>query len=150
DEAEKQLLDRTTKWLREKNIQFEAMKTFSTPRRLAVLIENIAEKQEVVKEEVRGPQMKIAQDEEGKWSKAAIGSVNGPGKDTEDLYTKELKEQTQTFVEKVSEPTEAKGILPEFRQVISSIPFPQAMRGGSGWFGFARPIPWIVALYNDE
>jgi len=150
DEAEKQLLDRTTKWLREKNIQFEAMKTFSTPRRLAVLIENIAEKQEVVKEEVRGPQMKIAQDEEGNWSKAAIGFVKGQGKNTEDIYTKELKGQTYIFVEKVSEQKETKEILPEFKQIISSIPFPQTMRWGSGSFRFARPIRWIVALYNDE
>lgn len=150
DEAEKQLLDRTTKWLREKNIQFEAMKTFATPRRLAVMIENIAEKQEVVKEEVRGPQMKIAQDEEGNWSKAAIGFVKGQGKNTEDIYTKEMKGQTYIFVEKVSEQKATKEILPEFKQIISSIPFPQTMRWGSGSFRFARPIRWIVALYNDE
>lgn len=150
DDAEKQLDEKTSKWLQDVNIAFENIKTYATPRRLAVLISGIADEQKIMKEEVRGPQMKIAKDENDEWSKAALGFVKGQGKDVADIYTKEVKGQTYIFVEKMTEGKATKEILPQFKDIIGDIQFQQTMRWGEDTYRFARPIRWLVALYNDE
>ena len=60
-------------WLQERNIVFGKVQVYSTPRRLAVLVNDVVESQKDIEEEVRGPAKKIALDENGNWSKAAIG-----------------------------------------------------------------------------
>src|SRR5690625_4593812 len=60
DDAEKQLKEKTEQWLKDLRIEFTSIKSFSTPRRLAVLINDIASEQTEVIEEVRGPKLEIA------------------------------------------------------------------------------------------
>src|SRR5690625_2484385 len=150
DDAESQLFVKTEEWLKKANITYESIKTYSTPRRLAIMIGNIAEEQKTIREEARGPQLKIAKDESGNWTKAALGFVKGQGKQPEDIYVKEIKGQEYIFVEKVIEGRKTVEILPEFKDIITSIHFPQTMRWGEGIFRFARPIRWILALFNDQ
>src|SRR5690625_4586287 len=85
-EAEKQLKTKTEEWLASIRIRCDQVKTFATPRRLAVLLTDVQEEQETLVEEARGPAMKIAKDEEGNWTKAAIGFTKGQGKSVEDIY----------------------------------------------------------------
>lgn len=54
-----QLSDKVKAWLVEKGIQFAGMKAYSTPRRLAVLVEDVEEAQEDVHEEAKGPAKKL-------------------------------------------------------------------------------------------
>lgn len=150
DHAEKQLKDKTEKWLQNNRLEYKKVKTFSTPRRLAVQIHDLAKEQTTITEEVRGPQEKIAKDENGNWTKAAIGFTKGQGKQPEDIYVKEIKGTTYIFVEKTTEGKKAEEILPSFQEIISAISFPQTMRWGSDSYRFARPIRWLVALLNDE
>ncbi len=70
-----QLADRTRKFLKENGLSFKDIKTFSTPRRLTILVEDLAEKQEDIDEVKKGPAKKIAQDTDGNWTKAAQGFV---------------------------------------------------------------------------
>lgn len=150
DDAEKQLKENTINWLQENRVQFESVESFSTPRRLALLIKNVAGKQSTITEEVRGPQLKIAQDEDGNWTKAAVGFTKGQGLQTDDIYTKDVNGVPYIFVKKeiVGKPTVE--ILPNLKDIIASIQFPQTMRWGTLSFRFARPIRWLVALFNDE
>src|SRR5690606_36297820 len=150
DHAEKQHKDKTKKWLQNNRLEYKKVKTFSTPRRLAVQIHDLAKEQTTITEEVRGPQEKIAKDENGNWTKAAIGFTKGQGKQPEDIYVKEIKGTTYIFVEKTTEGKKAEEILPSFQEIISAISFPQTMRWGSDSYRFARPIRWLVALLNDE
>src|SRR5699024_5945174 len=113
DDAEKQLQTKTENWLQEKHLEYKSVKTFSTPRRLAIQIHDIASRQTTITEEVRGPQEKIAKDEEGDWTKAAIGFTKGQGKTTDDIYLQEVKGTTYIFVEKRLEGKDTEEILPE-------------------------------------
>lgn len=149
DDAKKQLLNRTTEWLDEMRISYEAIKTFATPRRLAILIEQVSENQLPLTEEVRGPSLEIAQDEAGNWTKAAHGFTKGQQKTVADIYTKEVNGKPYIFVKKETKGEVTEKILPNFAKVIQSINFPQTMKWGSESFLFARPIRWLVALYND-
>ena len=56
-----QLKERMIKFLKDARLDFEDVKTFSTPRRLTVQVLGLADKQADVKKEVRGPAKKIAQ-----------------------------------------------------------------------------------------
>lgn len=149
DDAEMQLRNHTKKWLEDNRISYHHIQSFSTPRRLAVIIQAIAPEQTTTTEEVRGPQVKIAKDESGNWTKAAIGFSKGQGKSPEDLYVKTVNNNDYVFVEKVYEGKETKHLLPEMKELVESIHFPQTMRWGSGSFRYARPIRWLTALYND-
>ncbi|MEI3611685.1 glycine--tRNA ligase subunit beta [Pseudogracilibacillus sp. SO30301A] len=150
DYAEEQLKDKTEKWLQDNHLEYKKIKTFSTPRRLAIQIHALASEQTTITEEVRGPQEKIAKDENGNWTKAAIGFTKGQGKQLEDIYVKELNGISYIFVENTTEGKRAEEILPNFSEIISAIAFPQTMRWGSDSYRFARPIRWLVALLNDK
>src|SRR5699024_4888339 len=121
----------------------------STPRRLAVIIESIATEQTTITEVVRGPQTKIAKDEAGDWKKAAIGYAKGQGKTPNDMYIEEVKELVYIFVEKVTERKKTEDVIPVLKETVTSIHFPQTMRWGSETSRYARPIRWLVALYNE-
>lgn len=150
DDAEKQLFEKTVQWFDQLRIQYETIETFSTPRRLAVRIKGVSDRQQSLTEEVRGPSEKIAKDEEGNWTKAAIGFTKGQGMTTDDLYIQEVRGTRYTFVKKHTEGKKTIELLSQFEDIIQSIHFPETMRWGTGTFRFSRPIRWLVALYNDQ
>ena len=150
DDAASQLNIHTEKWLEENRISYSQTKVYSTPRRLAVLITEVAELQTSIEEEVKGPAMKIAKDEEGNWSKAAIGFTRGQGKTVEDIYVKELNETDYIYVKKYIEGKAVTDLLPEFKTIITNIQFGNTMRWGSGSLKYVRPIRWLVALYGED
>src|SRR5690625_5513713 len=115
DDAEKQLREKTNQWMQDLRIDFETITSYSTPRRLAVLIKGIASEQTTIQEEVRGPSEQIAKDEQGEWSRAAIGFAKGQGKTTDDIYIKDVKGASYVFVEKRIEGQETIELLPSFR-----------------------------------
>lgn len=150
DQAEIDLVEKTKDWLKQSRISYDTLTSYSTPRRLAILIENIDDFQKSMVEEVRGPSEKIAKDEAGNWTQAAIGFTKGQGKSTDDIYLKDIKGTNYIFVEKKTEGKQTSEILPEFKEIITSLHFPQAMRWGSLSFKFPRPIRWLLAMYNDQ
>src|SRR5690625_234199 len=150
DHAEKELYENTENWLQDSRINYENITSFSTPRRLAVMIHNVDESQKTITKEVRGPAMKIAKEDSGDWSKAAIGFTKGQGMSPEDIYTREVKGVEYIFVEKTIEGKQTKEILPEFKDIINSLHFQQTMRWGELSYKFARPIRWLVALADEE
>ncbi|RKQ37817.1 glycine--tRNA ligase subunit beta [Oceanobacillus halophilus] len=150
DDAEKQLLEKTITWLNETRISFEDVTTFSTPRRLSVLIRGMADVQETIEEEAKGPAEKIAIDENGNWTKAAIGFTKGQGMSVEDIYTKEIKGTRYIFVKKRIEGKKSSELLPGFKEIIESIQFGKNMRWSTETMRYARPIRWLLALYDKE
>ncbi len=73
----KQLADRTKKYLKENGLSFKDIKTYSTPRRLTILVEDLAEKQEDIDEVKKGQAKKIAQDKDGNWLLKDLSVVKG-------------------------------------------------------------------------
>ncbi|MBQ6975091.1 MAG: glycine--tRNA ligase subunit beta, partial [Selenomonadaceae bacterium] len=140
------------KTLAEKNladarINFREVQTLGTPRRIAMLVGGVAENQADITEEKRGPSTKIAFDDSGKPSKAAVGFARGQKVNAEDLITRDgyvydvIHRQCQPSAEIL------KKILPK---IICELNFPNNMRWGNLDFKFIRPIRWIVALLDDE
>lgn len=146
--AVKQLKEKTETWLQEQRLSYSTVHMFSTPRRLALRVEDLADYQEDMIEEARGPARKIALTEDGEWSKAALGFARGQQVDTEDLYFKEVKGTEYVFVEKEHKGRPTSELLQEMETIITSLTFPKNMRWGSHELRFVRPIQWLVALYG--
>ncbi|MFD1038510.1 glycine--tRNA ligase subunit beta [Virgibacillus byunsanensis] len=149
DHAEKQLAEKTKDWLNELRIAYDSLVSYSTPRRLAVLVRGVAEEQTTIEEEAKGPTEKIAKDADGNWTKAAIGFTKGKGKTTNDIYTKEIKGTTYIFVKNNIEGKQTAELLPSFKIIIEAITFPKNMRWATQSMRYARPIRWLVALYDE-
>ena len=66
--SEKQLGEKMAAFLKENRLSFEAIQTFSTPRRLAVRVTGLADKQADLTEDFKGPAKKIALDSDGNFT----------------------------------------------------------------------------------
>lgn len=149
--AMEQLQDKLVKWLDASRIAHGEVTAFATPRRLAVWVQNVADKQEDVSEEVKGPSRKIALDDSGQWSKAALGFAKSQGVDPESFTFKELGGVEYIYVTKNSVGVDTKSILSEgLLGILTSMTFPKNMRWGAHEFKFVRPIKWMVAMLGSE
>ncbi|WP_127533020.1 glycine--tRNA ligase subunit beta [Paenibacillus kobensis] len=149
--AVNQLKDKLAKWLDDSRIARGEVEAYATPRRLAVLVRGVAEKQSDVNEEVKGPSRKIAQDASGAWSKAALGFAKSQGIEPDQLYFKELAGVEYVYGNKSSVGIETAAVLSEgLNAIIHSMTFPKNMRWGSYDLKFVRPIKWLVALFGSE
>ncbi|RNA68877.1 glycine--tRNA ligase subunit beta [Alteribacter keqinensis] len=149
-DAMNQLKEKMTAWLKENRLSYEAVRSFSTPRRLAVLVEGLEEKQEDRSEEAKGPSKKIARDNEGNWSKAAQGFARGQKVAVDDLYFKEVKGEEYVFVDKYIKGKSTIELLARVDQLLTGITFAKNMRWGNGKLRYVRPIKWLAALYGNE
>src|SRR4030067_2551069 len=133
------------------SIDFGEIRKFATPRRLAILIEYVSEKQKDRKKEVIGPPKKIAVDEKGDFTKAAEGFAKSQNTDIRSLRVvkTERGEYIAANIEEKGRETKdvLSDLLPKF---IASLQFPKSMRWGSGTLRFARPIQWITALFGPD
>src|SRR5699024_7165092 len=120
DDAEAQLLSKTEKWLEELRVSHESITSFSTPRRLAVLIKGLAEEQTTIEEEAKGPEEKTSLEEVNNWTNAAIRYTKVQGKTTDYNYMKEIKATNYIFVKKHIEGTPTIDLLPSFQSIIES------------------------------
>lgn len=145
-----QFSSRIQKWLLDNKIGYGDIQAFSTPRRLAVLVTEVSESQEDIQEEAKGPAKKIALDDNGNWSKAAIGFSRGQGMSVDDIFFKEINGVEYAHVEKFIKGQETFSLLPELKQIITGLSFPKNMRWANEEMKYIRPIKWLVALFGNE
>ena len=127
------------------------IRVLGTPRRLALLVSDVAEKQEDVREELLGPSKKAAFDAEGQMTKAAAGFARSKGADVDDLKVVETPKGEYLMLVREVKGDETVHLLPKILQsLILDLSFPKSMRWGSNQHTFARPIQWIVALLGQD
>jgi len=123
--------------------------TLGTPRRLVLLVQEVADKQEDVESEKLGPPLHTAFDAKGKPTKAAVGFARGQGVGVEDLKVVERGKGEYLCAVKKEEGKSSSSLLAEILpRLIGSIPFPKSMRWSTINVRFARPIHWIVAVFD--
>lgn len=150
-DAAAQLKQKIEERLKEARLSFQEIRSLSTPRRLAVLVSGLVEKQADMEEEVRGPSLKVARDENGNWTKAALGFARSQGIDPEQLVIREQKGTEYVYAVKHFSGRPTSQVLAEILpELIASLTFPVHMRWGNYDFKFIRPIRWIVAMHGDE
>lgn len=145
-----QLAARVSDYLADQRISFQQMDQFATPRRLALLIHVMDDKQPDIDTEVKGPAKKIAQDADGNWTKAAIGFSKGQGASVDDITFKELKGTEYVYIDKHVTGKPVTEVLTGLKEVIMAMNFPTMMKWSTHKFEFVRPIKWLVALLDDQ
>ncbi|HOB82284.1 MAG TPA: glycine--tRNA ligase subunit beta [Peptococcaceae bacterium] len=137
--------------LKEHRISFKSLRTMGTPRRLVLYIEDLAAYGEDLKEEVRGPAKKAAFDATGAPTKAAKGFARSQGVPVESLIVKETGNGEYLFALKEVKGKATEELLPELAvQLVTGLSFPKPMRWGSIEMRFARPIRWLVSLFDEK
>jgi len=149
--ALEQLKTNSENMLKDNRIAFTDIRTYSTPRRLTIIIEGLAEKQEDLQEESKGPAKRIAFNEDGTPSKALEGFLRSKGIGEKDILIKPYNGEEYVFANIVKKGKETVQVLSEeIPNVIKSIIFPKSMRWGGKNLRFARPIRWIVSIFNEK
>ena len=141
-----QLKENAEKAFRENRIAFGSIRTLGTPRRTALIVKELAERQEDVSSENRGPSVAIAFDADGNPSKAAQGFARGQNISPEELVVKDGYVYAMVH-EKGKDTAELLQVL--LKDLICGLSFPNNMRWADLDFKFIRPLRWIVALLDD-
>lgn len=138
-----------TKELTAARLTFGEVRTLATPRRLALMVKGIPQVQPDAEITATGPSIKAAYDTDGKPTKAAEGFARGQGVDVSAIriVTTDKGEYISITRTETGRPTHEllSEILPK---LINDIPFKKSMRWGDLDVRFARPIHWIVALFD--
>ncbi len=145
--AVEQLKSGFSKILDEYKIEFSDIKTYATPRRLAVIIEGLPDKQKDIQKLIKGPVSSIAYDSNGSLTKAGLGFADKNGILPDNLFQKD--NYVWANIEQKGSATAdiLKTIVP---QIISEIKGTHFMRWADLDIKFQRPIRWIVSLFNDS
>lgn len=139
------------KLLNENSYKDFEVNVYTTPRRITTIIDNIIENESIEKEEIKGPSKAICFDQDGGPSKALQGFLKSKGLSLDDIFYKELGGTEYVFASiehKSLSFTEL--IEANVESIIRKIVFPKSMKWGGRDLRFARPIRWIVSLYNDK
>ena len=137
--------------LKELNLQGGTVSIYGTPRRLAVLVEDLPDRQPDRSEEIKGPPASIAYND-GEPTQALLGFARKQGIDLDSIELRELGKKGEfVFATKhiagLATPDLLQDLAPGW---VSQLDTGRAMRWGDGEFRFPRPIRWVVALWGDR
>ena len=133
------------------NLAYGEVKTFCTPRRLALKVVGIAERQDDRKEVLMGPSKQAAYDAEGNPTKAAEGFARSKGATVDDLMLVDTPKGQYLQLERELKGVETSKLLPAvLKEIILELPFAKSMKWGSNQHTFARPIQWLMAMLDDQ
>ncbi len=128
-----------------------ADRAFATPRRLAVVVENLAAGQADREIERRGPAVQAAFDAQGKPTKAAEGFARSCGVDVADLVEIETDKGRWLAYRGTQAGKPLGDLLPEvIHDALNRLPIPKRMRWGTGEAAFVRPVHWAVVLFDGD
>lgn len=124
---------------------------YSTPRRLMMIVDDVALETEALDEVFKGPAVRIAFDEAGNPTKAAEGFARGKGVDVSALEVREEKGVEYVFVTRSVAAVSVVELLPDvLRSIITGISWAKSCRWGTTSEYFSRPVRWLVALLGER
>lgn len=142
-----QLEDSFKKFLESNKVEFSNIEVLTTPRRLTVIIDGLADSQPDSTKIFKGPIKKIAYDENGNLSKAGEGFAKKNGISPEDLYV----EDDYVFAKVEVKGQSTKDLIAQnIQSLILKLQGSHFMRWACNEEKFSRPIRWIVSLYNND
>ena len=139
-----------TEQLTEADITFDSIKAFAAPRRLAIQIQGISDKQPDRSEQKRGPAIKAAFDSDGNPTRAAMGFAKGLGIEASELITINTDKGDYVGYEQVIDGQATTELLPAiFQTALDNLPIAKRMRSGASRNEFVRPVQWAVLMQDS-
>ena len=136
--------------LAEQRLSFDALHCTSTPRRIALQLDGLADAAEDLQEERKGPPAGQAF-KDGEPTKAAIGFAQRCGLDPKQLEIRDTPKGPFVFAAVLERGRSSRELLSELIPTwLSALQGRRFMRWGAGERRFSRPIRWLVALLDAE
>jgi len=130
-------------------LEFGEIVTLGTPRRLVLAVKGLAERQPDAELTAMGPAKSVAYDPQGNPTKAAQGFARGQGVEVSALKLVATEKGEYLAAVKSEIGRDSAELLTEMLpRLMNAIPFKKSMRWGDLEVRFARPIHWIVALFD--
>ncbi len=145
------LSEQIAKGIAELQLPYKKMNAYSTPRRLAVLIEGLATSQPTQNIEKRGPNVKAAFDDQGHPTKACLGFAESLGI-TPNKLERLHNNKGDWLVYRGEQPGEqTEKLLPAMiTEVLKTLPIGKSMVWGRNIAAFPRPVRWLVAMLGSK
>jgi glycyl-tRNA synthetase len=150
-EGKNQIEKIVPKMLKEARLSHGDLKVLATPRRIAVLIKDVAPQQNAIDEMVKGPGVKVAFDKEGNPTQAAVAFAKRFKADVKELVVVDDDKSSYVYAKHREEGKLAVDVLASLLpQIIGKLSFEKTMRWNASQVAFARPIQWLVALFGNQ
>jgi glycyl-tRNA synthetase beta chain len=128
-----------------------ATHTYASPRRLAVIIDELQSQQPDRNVEHKGPPIKIAFDKDGEPTAAALAFAKKCGVDIADLSREKTDKGEWLTFAAVERGQPMSDLLPDaVERALGALPIPRRMRWGAGDAEFVRPVHWVVMLHGAD
>jgi glycyl-tRNA synthetase beta chain len=145
------LCDNVQAELERLNLGFSSIKWLATPRRLALIVRKLEEKQQDREVEKRGPALKAAYDADGNPTKAAEGFARSVGATVDQLQTIETpKGAWLSFTAQEVGQTVEQLIQEIIDNAIKKLPIAKPMRWANNDYAFIRPAHWLIVLFGER
>ncbi|OQW73275.1 MAG: glycine--tRNA ligase subunit beta [Proteobacteria bacterium ST_bin11] len=145
------LLDNVLAGLQEAGLSYGQGRAYATPRRLALLIDDLQTFQADKVLEKRGPAIQAAYGADGSPSKAALGFAASCGAAFEDLDKLETDKGAWLIFKQAVKGQATAELIPDIiRKSLANLPIAKRMRWGNFDAEFARPVHWAVLLFGSE
>ncbi len=142
-----QLKSSFEKLFKDNALEHGNINVYATPRRLAVLVNDLSLEQKTIKKDLKGPILNIAKNDKGEYTPAAIGFAKKNGLDVSDLYEKD----NYIYASVEIKGTSTKDILKNnIENLVLKLQGSHFMRWKDHSEKFSRPIENVVALLGDE
>ncbi|RRC99022.1 glycine--tRNA ligase subunit beta [Amphritea balenae] len=121
--------------------------SYAAPRRLAIVINNLADEVPSSTFMMQGPPARIAFDADGNPTKALEGFARKCSTTVDQLEDVDGK---MSFRQELPAKAISKELPSIVEQALSKLPIPKRMRWGDSRTEFVRPVKWLVMLLGDE
>ncbi len=137
--------------LKKAGFEINEVESFAAPRRLAVLIKDIATSQPDREVERKGPALKAAFDADGNTTKAVMGFARSCGVEVDALQQQETDKGVWLVFKATEKGLPLSALIEDIiNQSLSKLPIPKRMRWGDGDAEFVRPVHWLVLMHGES
>lgn len=133
------------------SLPFSQIKEFVTPRRLAVVISDVAPYQADRLLTKRGPSKQLAFDDQKKPTAIALKFAESCGVTVQDLTLEETAKGAWLVYEHKESGQKTESLIPQIiQETLDNLPLPKRMRWGDGRYEFIRPVHWVCLMIGSE
>ncbi len=137
--------------LTQAELSFESAQCYATPRRLAVIVKKLNEKQADSIIERKGPALTAAYDKEGNPTPACLGFAKSCGIDPKKLISIKTDQGEWVGFKQAVKGKTVRELLPSIvSDTLASLPIAKRMRWSDGTIEFVRPAHSVIMLYGDK
>ncbi len=145
------LHDDFVRQLNEQGLKFSESKWYATPRRLALYIKDLDEKQADRELEIKGPAVKAAYDAEGNPTKAALGWAKANNVELSSVKTLKTDKGEWLYIKTMKTGTKTVSLVRDlFANALKALPIPKLMHWGDKKEEIIRPVHTLCMLFGDE